>query len=90
MPARRSPRRRSSGAADRAAVLGIYAELDSGVNATRERAEAALKAAGLTHEIRTFAGADHAFFNETGPRYNPQAAGQAYQALLDWFDRYLA
>jgi carboxymethylenebutenolidase len=73
-----------------AAVLGIYAELDSRVNASRDRAQAALEAAGLTHEIRTFAGADHAFFNDTGPRYHEQAAEQAYAAMLDWFERHLA
>jgi carboxymethylenebutenolidase len=60
------------------------------VNATRERAETALRQAGLTYESRTFAGADHAFFNDTGSRYNEQAANQAYTALLDWFARHLA
>ena len=40
------------------------------MNASRERAEAALKAAGLTYEIQTFAGAGHGFFNDTGQRYN--------------------
>jgi carboxymethylenebutenolidase len=74
----------------RAAVLGVYAELDSRVNASRERARAALEAAGLTHEIRTFAGADHAFFNDTGQRYNERATREAYAALLAWFDRHLA
>lgn len=74
----------------RAAVLGIYAELDNRVNTSRERAKAALETAGLTHEIRTFAGADHAFFNDTGQRYNERAARDAYAALLAWFDRYLA
>jgi carboxymethylenebutenolidase len=73
----------------RAAVLGIYAGLDDRVNASRARAEAALAAAGLTYQIRTFEGADHAFFNDTGRRYHPQAAAEAYAALLDWFDRYL-
>ena len=74
----------------RAAVYAIYAERDDRVNASRDRAEAALTAAGLTHEIRTFAGADHAFFNDTGPRYNEQAAREAYRAVLEWFGRYLA
>lgn len=74
----------------RAAVLAIYAELDSRVNASRERAEAALRAAGLTHEIRTFAGADHAFFNDTGPRDNEAAAKEASAELLAWFERHLA
>jgi carboxymethylenebutenolidase len=76
-------------AGTRAAVLGIYAERDARVNASRDRAEAALKAAGLTYEIRTFAGADHAFFNDTGPRYNEPAAREAYAAVLAWLGRHL-
>jgi carboxymethylenebutenolidase len=74
----------------KAAVYAIYGEQDERVNATRERAEAALKAAGLTYEIRTFAGAGHAFFNDTGPRYNAEAAQQAWQEVLDWFNQHLA
>jgi carboxymethylenebutenolidase len=73
-----------------AAVLGIYAELDSRVNASRDRAEAALRAAGLVYEIRTLAGADHAFFNDTGGRYNREAAIEAHQLVLDWFAEHLA
>jgi carboxymethylenebutenolidase len=69
----------------KAAVLAVYAELDSRVNATRDGAVAALQAAGLKHEVRTFPGVDHAFFNDTGPRYNAAAAAEAYQAVLDWF-----
>jgi carboxymethylenebutenolidase len=74
----------------KAAVLAIYGELDSRVNASRDRAEAALKAAGLTYEVRVFPGADHAFFNDTGQRYNAQAATEAYRAVLDWYNTYLA
>jgi carboxymethylenebutenolidase len=72
-----------------AAVLAIYGELDARVNATRDAAAAALQQAGLTHEVRTFPGADHAFFNDTGARYNPAAAAEAYRAVLDWFSRHL-
>lgn len=72
-----------------AAVLGIYAALDSRVNATREAAETALQEAGLTHRIVTFDGADHAFFNDTGMRYNAQAAADAWEQVLAWFERYL-
>jgi carboxymethylenebutenolidase len=74
----------------KAAVLAIYAEQDARVNATRDRALSALRAAGLVHEARTFPGADHAFFNDTGPRYNPRAAAEAYEAVLAWFRRHLA
>ncbi len=73
----------------RAAVLAVYAELDTRVNASREAARQALERAKLTHEIITFPGADHAFFNDTGPRYNAQAASDAYQRVLDWFKRHL-
>jgi carboxymethylenebutenolidase len=72
-----------------AAVLGIYAEQDARVNASREAATAALEQAGLTHEIVTYPGADHAFFNDTGPRYDQAAATQAYAKVLDWFGRHL-
>ena len=50
----------------------------------------ALKAAGLTYEIRTFAGAGHAFFNDTGERYNAAAAHQAYGEVLDWYGQHLS
>ena len=73
----------------RAAVLAVYGELDARVNATRDTAESALRQAGLVHEVRTFPGADHGFFNDTGGRYNAPAATDAYQAVLGWFGRYL-
>jgi len=72
-----------------AAVLGIYAELDSRVNGTRDAAEEALTSAGLVHELVTFEGVDHAFFNDTGARYDPDAAAEAYQAMLAWFATHL-
>jgi carboxymethylenebutenolidase len=52
-------------------------------------AMAALERAGLTHEIVTYEGASHAFFNDTGPRYNQAAATQAYAKVLDWFGQHL-
>jgi carboxymethylenebutenolidase len=73
----------------RAAVLGIYAEQDQRVNASREAAAAALERAELTHEIVTYPGANHAFFNDTGPRYDQEAATQAYAKVLDWFGSHL-
>jgi carboxymethylenebutenolidase len=73
-----------------AAVLGIYAGRDDRVNGTKDAAEAALAEAGLPHELRVFDGVDHAFFNDTGPRYDAAAASQAYQAMLDWFGQHLA
>jgi carboxymethylenebutenolidase len=74
----------------KAAVLATYAELDERVNATRAGAEAALEKAGLEHEVVTYPGANHAFFNATGDNYNKPQAERAYAKVLDWFDQYLA
>jgi carboxymethylenebutenolidase len=70
----------------RAAVLGVYGGLDARVNATRPAAKAALEAARLRHELLTFTEADHAFFNDTGARFNPHAATEAWRRTLNWFD----
>ena len=75
---------------DTAAVLGVYAENDSRVNGSRDAATAALTAAGLTHEIKTYPGVDHAFFNDTGARYSPTQAAAAYADVLAWLGRHLA
>ena len=72
-----------------AAVLGVYGEQDDRVNATRDAAKAALEKGGLTHEIVTFPNAGHAFFNDTGQRYNPIAAASAYERLIGWFGTHL-
>ena len=74
---------------DKAAVLAIYAQLDDRVNASRPAAEAALVAAGLEHEIKVYPGVDHAFFNDTGPRYNAVQAAAAYADVLAWLGHHL-
>jgi carboxymethylenebutenolidase len=73
----------------KAAVLGVYAEQDGRVNASRDTAKAALEKAGLVHEIATFAGVDHAFFNDAGPRYNEKAAKDAWGRVIEWFGKNL-
>jgi carboxymethylenebutenolidase len=77
-------------AGSKAAVLAIYAALDSRVTRSQNAAKAALDRAGLVNDIIVEPNADHAFFNDTGPRYNAAAATDAWQRRLDWFGRYLA
>jgi carboxymethylenebutenolidase len=74
----------------KAAVLAIYGALDARVDATRDAIKQALEKANLRHEIVTYDGADHAFYNDTGPRYNAAAAALATTKLFDWLDEYLA
>lgn len=73
-----------------AAVLGVYAELDDRVNASQDVARAALEAVGLVHQIEVFPGVNHAFFNDTGARYDATQAAAAYSTMLAWFDEHLA
>ncbi len=72
------------------AVLGIYAAQDQRVNATEPVARAALEKAGLVFELVTEPDANHAFFNDTGDRYNPTAADDAWRRVQDWFTKYVA
>jgi carboxymethylenebutenolidase len=77
-------------AGSKAAVLGVYAELDARVNASRPAARAALRSAGLKHAVVTYPGVDHAFFNPTSSRHDPAAAAAAYRRMLSWFGTHLA
>lgn len=71
------------------AVLGFYGELDQRVNATEPVARAALQRAGLVHELVTETGANHAFFNDTGDRYDARAAADAWRRTLDWLSAHV-
>lgn len=73
----------------KAAVLAFYGELDKRVTASKDQAADALQRAGLAHEIVVEPGADHAFFNDSGPRYNATAAADAWQRLTAWFGQHV-
>ncbi len=53
-----------------AAVLAIYAERDSRITSTAPTMETAMQQAGKTFEKIIYPNTDHAFFNDTGTRYN--------------------
>jgi carboxymethylenebutenolidase len=72
------------------AVLALYGALDTRVTGSEAAAKAALDRAGLVNDVVIEPNADHAFFNDTGPRYNAAAAADAWGRVLDWFGRYLA
>ena len=73
-----------------AAVFAVYGALDDRVNASRPAAQAALEKADLVFDIVVEPDADHAFFNDTGKRYNPAAAADVWRRLQDWFARHLS
>ena len=72
-----------------AAVLGIYAEHDKQLTESQDKTDQALLNANLVHNSIVLDNTDVGFFDDTGPRYNPGAAAQAWLATLDWFKQYL-
>ena len=62
---------------------------DARVNAGWPAVKAALEAAGVRHEIHTYAGAQHGFNNDTTPRYDEKAAALAWQRTVDFFNAHL-
>ncbi|MCB0208412.1 MAG: dienelactone hydrolase family protein [Anaerolineae bacterium] len=73
----------------KAAVLGVYAELDERVNAGKDALDQALTEAGVTHQMNVYPGVNHAFHNDTGERYVEEQATQAWLDTLAWFEEYL-
>jgi len=72
-----------------AAVLAFYGAKDNRVTSTKDAAAAALHQADMVNEIVVEPDADHAFFNDSGPRYNTAAAADAWHKLQDWFAKNL-
>lgn len=72
-----------------APVLAIYGELDQRITGTIPTIEAAMQASGKVYEKVVYPGADHAFHNDTGTRFNAEAARDAWARTLQWFDTYV-
>jgi len=72
-----------------AAVLAIYGGLDNRINAGIPAIEEAMAANHKIYEKVIYPNADHAFHNDTGTRYNPEAARDAWQRTLAWFEQYV-
>ena len=76
-------------AAIHAQLLLQFADNDDYVNKTWPGYEAALKAAGKRFEAYRYPGTQHGFNNDTTPRFDAGAAGQAWQRTVAFFNRVL-
>jgi carboxymethylenebutenolidase len=72
-----------------AAVLAIYAGRDERINQNIPAIEAAMGKHGKTFRKIVYPNVDHAFHNDSGARYNAQAAKAAWSETLAWFGKYL-
>jgi len=73
----------------KAAVLALYGETDARINAGIPAIEEAMKKTNKTFEKMIYPGAGHAFHNDTGRAYNPNAAEDAWKRTLEWFAKYV-
>ncbi|MDX9729410.1 MAG: dienelactone hydrolase family protein, partial [Bacteroidales bacterium] len=73
----------------KAKVMAHYAGNDERINAGIPAFEEALKQAGIEYQIFIYEGTMHAFNNDTGERYNKEAADLAWQRTTDFFRKEL-
>ena len=73
----------------KAPLLVHYAENDAGINRMRPEFEAALKTAGVAHEMHVYPGTQHGFHNNSTPRYDAAAAQLSWDRTLAFFERHL-
>ena len=74
----------------RAAVIGIYSDdPDDFANKGRDELVAALEEAGVTFEIKVYPDTQHAFHNDTSPRWNEEQALAAWNDAVAWFETYV-
>lgn len=66
-------------------IVGSYPEQDFTARAAREL-ESVLERYQVPHDIKIYPGAKHSFFNDQGGAYQPEAAADAWQRTLAFFE----
>jgi len=74
----------------KAPLLCHLAENDERINSTYPAFEAALKAAGVAHQVLVYPGTQHGFHNNSTPRYNEPAARLSWERTVAHFKQHLA
>jgi carboxymethylenebutenolidase len=73
-----------------APVLGLFGEDDGNPNpADVAKIDAELTRLNKPHEFHSYAGAGHAFMSQGRPSFRENAAADAWQRAVAWFERYL-
>ena len=71
--------------------LGLFGEEDQGIPLEQVRQlDEALQETGVRYEIHTYPGAGHAFHNDTGERYRPEAAQDAWRRAVRFLKQALS
>jgi carboxymethylenebutenolidase len=71
-------------------VIGFYGEADERISGGVPALEEAMKKHGKSYQAKIYPGAQHAFFNERkGDRHDAAAAADAWERMLDFFNKNL-
>ena len=70
-------------------VFGIYAGEDLRITGTVPALVEAMIAHKKTFQVKIYQGTQHAFFNENRPSYNKEAAEDAWEMAVAFFNKYL-
>jgi carboxymethylenebutenolidase len=73
----------------KAPVLAIYAAHDQRINQGIPAIEEEMQRLHKPYANIIYPDSEHAFFNDTGPRYKPEAAQDAWNRTLAWFEKHL-
>ncbi|MBT2512671.1 dienelactone hydrolase family protein [Arthrobacter sp. ISL-30] len=73
----------------KAAVFGVYAELDQRITGSMPALRDSLNVAGIINQMKVYPGVDHAFHNDTGQRYVEAQATAAWEDTLAWFGQHV-
>lgn len=73
----------------RVPVLGIYGSKDERITSRVPEVAAAMKKLNKSFEYKIYEGAEHAFFNDTGNRYDAEAAKDAWAQTLAFLKKHL-
>ena len=75
----------------KAPILGIFGKRDKSVGPDKvNQLSEKLSAAGKKHDFHIYPESNHAFFNNSGPNYNPTDAADAWTRVLDFFRAFVA
>lgn len=72
-----------------APVLGLYGAEDTRITMNVPALEAAMNKYSKSFERKTYPGAAHAFFNDTGARYNREASADAWKTTVGFLEKHL-
>lgn len=73
----------------RVPVLGIYGSKDERITSKVPEVAATMKKLNKTYEYKIYEGAEHAFFNDTGNRYDAEAAKDAWEKTLAFLKKHV-